>query len=166
MAYMIDLIYAHAVAALPANQEILQRFLWAGEFTLWEPVLAGVNPFVPPGVGVDIGEMIKTFTDQEEKRMEEYLDTIAYEIDSTLTLQLICGSKRIEKVGIIPTPPNSVELRALGSIPSSLPFAQTATRNLLGCRAGATSSQGARFAAALTPNHLLGCAGANSAACL
>src|SRR4029079_2709914 len=85
-------------SVIPQNWEVLDSYLTDYRVTQLDLILKTVSPFVDSEANSDLVGRFQTYIDEEENRLAKNLETVSYEIDSTLSLRVIIGPGRIERV--------------------------------------------------------------------
>jgi hypothetical protein len=78
---------------LPENRTIVAGFLGHYNFVQLELMLRSVSPYYYNLDAYDLDDKLRSYTKEEEARMEKNLKGVAYEIDDMNTLSLITGEQ-------------------------------------------------------------------------
>jgi hypothetical protein len=85
-------------SVLDVNRNVVDGYLGEDSFKDIELLLRSVAPYV--STEGDIGERTSSYIQEEESKLENNLDSIAYNIDAPNTIKLITGTERTEQVCI------------------------------------------------------------------
>ncbi|KAJ4467636.1 hypothetical protein C8J55DRAFT_438415 [Lentinula edodes] len=83
---------------LPANRSKIDQYLKFGMFYRIDLLLRSLRPLGNNNINdVRLEQIIDTYSSSEEKRLEENLERVAYDIDTPATVALVTGPGRIER---------------------------------------------------------------------
>ncbi|KAJ3851314.1 hypothetical protein EV368DRAFT_65857 [Lentinula lateritia] len=83
---------------LPANCSKIDQYLKFGMFYRIDLLLCSLRPLGNNNINdVRLEQIIDTYSSSEEKRLEENLECVAYDIDTPATVTLVTGPERIER---------------------------------------------------------------------
>ena len=78
----------------PANRNAVDRYLQI----VWKRICTLTSSLIPTSPNDSLFERFQDYTEAEERRLREDLETVKYDIDSMDTLLLVIGQGRIERV--------------------------------------------------------------------
>ncbi|KAF8824768.1 hypothetical protein HHX47_DHR7000753 [Lentinula edodes] len=83
---------------IPANRSKIDQYLKFGMFYRIDLLLHSLRPVGNKNINdVRLEQIIDTYSSSEEKRLEENLERVAYDIDTPATVALVTGPGRIEQ---------------------------------------------------------------------
>jgi len=87
---------------LPANRGIIDAYLAHDSFWRIELLLRSTRS-IKANIAYDrdLARITDSYAKSEEERLNEKLEMISYELDSTTTVSLITGGGRIEQVSLL-----------------------------------------------------------------